>query len=282
MTIHFQASAGRGRKLHGKSGRGISLRALAVLLVGVCRPGLPVVAAQTDPGGDRDMRHTILARHALQHDSVLAPLNLGVRVHNRVATLWGPVPSPELKERAVRVLRQVPDLLEVRSQLHVAELEEPAQESPDRLPPAPGPPSTPTALPGFPKVEPAWRGTLVERSTDQRAFASPVERVQLRPGKGATPPEEEGPEVAVLPAIRISGPGATVQPADTLALAVDRLRLRDARFQRLRAEALGREVRLSGAAERWQDVDDFAGALMHLPGVERVVIDRIRTDSGSR
>ena len=39
-----------------------------------------------------DLILTVLARKALLDDRDLATLNLGVRVQQRVATLWGPVP----------------------------------------------------------------------------------------------------------------------------------------------------------------------------------------------
>ena len=40
-----------------------------------------------------DLRLTVLARRALQGDPALGRLNLGVRVRDGVATVWGPVPS---------------------------------------------------------------------------------------------------------------------------------------------------------------------------------------------
>src|SRR5262249_33251619 len=114
--------------------------------------------------------------------------------------------------------------------------------------------------------------------------ASPVESVRFKPGAASSlpSPEPEGVEVAILPTIHLPGTTSPREPATALEQAVDRGRLRDPPFQRLSAEAHGGEGRLSGTVERWQDVDDLAGALMRLPGVERVVLDRIQTGPPGR
>lgn len=66
-----------------------------------------------------DFRHTVLARRALLQDPQVASLNLGVKVHNRVVTMWGSVPSGELAKRAENVLRSLPDFRQVRSELYI-------------------------------------------------------------------------------------------------------------------------------------------------------------------
>ncbi len=62
----------------------------------------------------------MLARRSLLRDAELAPLNLGVCIRNRVATLWGPVPTADLGFKAEQRLRGLVELLEVRSELIVA------------------------------------------------------------------------------------------------------------------------------------------------------------------
>src|SRR5882724_1447057 len=69
----------------------------------------------------RDVRQTIQARKLLADDPELAAWNIGVTVHDRVATLWGPVPSVEVAFRAELCLRTVIELAEVRNQLFVSE-----------------------------------------------------------------------------------------------------------------------------------------------------------------
>ena len=78
----------------------------------------------------RDCRLTLNARRALREEAELASLNLGVSVRNGVATLWGSVTSADLAQQAVRKLRQVPGLSEVRDELSIV----PPEELPLRLP----------------------------------------------------------------------------------------------------------------------------------------------------
>src|SRR5437870_6966676 len=70
----------------------------------------------------RDMRQTMQARKLLFSDPDLAALNIGVVVIDRVATLWGPVPSAEVAFRAELCVRTMIELAEVRNQLFVSEL----------------------------------------------------------------------------------------------------------------------------------------------------------------
>jgi hypothetical protein len=78
-------------------------------------------------GGDplRDVQQTIQARKLLADDPDLAAWNIGVTVHNRVATLWGPAPSAEVAFRAELALRSVIELAEVRNELHITDAVKP-------------------------------------------------------------------------------------------------------------------------------------------------------------
>src|SRR5437867_2453931 len=88
-------------------------RALAVgLLVGLpfLQAERPGKADEAEPGpaledspeflGD-DARLCWLARRAFLQDEVLAPLNLGVRIRQGVATLWGSAPTEDVVRRAL-------------------------------------------------------------------------------------------------------------------------------------------------------------------------------------
>lgn len=95
-----------------------------------------------------DLALTIQARGMLLRDPELAPLNVGVRVRNGIATLWGPVPSAETAFKAEICLRGLVELLEVRNELHVTG--EPT------APPGDAPrafllPEVPPALPALPQ-----------------------------------------------------------------------------------------------------------------------------------
>ena len=240
----------------------------AALLLGCVCPAALAADGPGDPAAYHDLRHTMQARSALLADPVLAPLNLGVRVHNRVAVLWGPVPTAGLKERAELLLRKLPDLLEVRNELHVEQPEPPPQYLPGKLPPA-----TPVPLPGFSGAADTWQDLFARRQDSAPAFASPAENVRLKPAPSGLP----GDGGAVLPAIAVPGPAGS--PLDQ---AVARLQRDEPRFRGLRADVRGQQVRLSGTAATWQDVYDLADVLTRLPGVDRVVLEQIRTAAAGR
>jgi hypothetical protein len=92
-----------------------------------------------------DILFTIQARKLLMDDPDLAALNIGVMVRNRVATLWGPVPSVEAIFRAELCLRTMVEVMELRNDLFVTEPLEPIRPplkienkplfQPDQLPP---------------------------------------------------------------------------------------------------------------------------------------------------
>src|SRR5437870_2837391 len=66
-----------------------------------------------------DLHYAVQACQRLQQDEALAPLNIGVRVRNRVAVLWGPVPSVALALRAEAKLRAMIEFADVRNELIV-------------------------------------------------------------------------------------------------------------------------------------------------------------------
>jgi BON domain len=129
----------------------------AVLLGVLCIPcsaGVIAVAPPSAQVAERDMMLTLQARRALLRDPVLGPLNLGVHIRNRVATLWGPVPSAELGFKAELCLRGLVEVVEVRNDLLVTGEGAAAQTLPSPLPPTFLPPPSPPALPGLPTEVP--------------------------------------------------------------------------------------------------------------------------------
>jgi hypothetical protein len=112
------------------------LGAIATLLL----LGGMVRAQASDEALFRDMWQTVQARRLLQDDARLGPLNLGVHVTNRIAVLWGPVPSRELSLRAEQRLGTMFELVEVRNRMTI-------DPDGDALPPAPLSPDRPRFLP---------------------------------------------------------------------------------------------------------------------------------------
>jgi len=260
-------------------------REFAAWVVSLCfclLSSLPVVLAAEPPaiGAGADLRHELLARQALLNDRVLAPLNLGVRVHKHVAVLWGPVPSADLGRRAVEVLKQLPELIEVQNELHVR----PPEEAPPDVPPLP-PPLRPLPLQDGPRPPAPSTGILTRHSTPlPQASPAPVEPPPWTPPDQAAfaPRQNAGP---LLPFIDIPRPSTAATAAsdqgEWLIEAVTRVQRSNPRFRQLRPEVRGRTVRLDGTVQRWDDAQELARRLTHLPGVEHVVLGDIRTASAS-
>ncbi|MBY0527091.1 MAG: BON domain-containing protein, partial [Gemmataceae bacterium] len=89
------------------------------LAIALCTVSLAVAAAPADSQSLRDSRLAARARRALNEDPVLATLNVGVSVRSGVAQLWGPVPTPSLVRRAEDIVRRVPGVVAVQSELHI-------------------------------------------------------------------------------------------------------------------------------------------------------------------
>lgn len=116
----------------------VSILACAII-VALGRAAPPEAALQ-------DLWLTLRARQVLLEDEALGKLNLGVKVRNRIATLWGPVPRADLALRAEARLRGLIELVDVRNDLLI--LPEKPFETPEvQPPPAFLPQRTPPALP---------------------------------------------------------------------------------------------------------------------------------------
>ena len=102
-----------------------NLIAFVVLFAGAAQhaPAAGQVRTLGDP--TRDVLQTVQARKRLADDPELAAHNIGVFVFGRVATLWGPVESPEIAFRAELCLRGMVELAEIRNELYVSDIEEP-------------------------------------------------------------------------------------------------------------------------------------------------------------
>lgn len=206
----------------------------------------------------QDSKLTVHARRMLADDHLLGPLNFGVIVRNRSATLWGSIPSVEAADRAVKLVRQVPGIARVASELVV---EKPGDPLLDFLR------NTPTLLPGQePSAQPRKSSNdsapaQVEHAGARRAV-SPTS--QSRP---IAPPETN----ILMPAIPL--PISTTTPtSDDLARQIERLCRSSQRYRNVHFTCTQRVVYLHGTVERSEDMIELARVISHITGVERVVI----------
>ena len=189
-----------------------------LIALGAILSAVAFVRADDEIDIDRDVLHTVAARRALYQDAQLAPLNLGVKVRNRVAVLWGPIPSLELARRAVEVLKALPELVAVQSELEIV----PDDDRPLFLPEA-------GRLPAGPA------GTLTTRTTDNGTKASPPIPSGWRANAGGKKdpriPDDSEIEL-VLPSLRVPIPPMAEQTAKTAEEAIRDLQ-KQRRFARL-------------------------------------------------
>ena len=91
-----------------------------VLVVAAIAAGADYPPLAPSPEIYRDLQLMVHARKALREQEAFASLNVGVRVRDGIATLWGPVPSADLIPKAMKGVESVQGILGVRSELFVA------------------------------------------------------------------------------------------------------------------------------------------------------------------
>ncbi len=226
--------------------RGLPLLAFAVL----CFPALLAAAkpqATSSDSTEYDNQLDLRARKVFLEDTELARHNLGVTVRDSTVTVWGVVPSESLARRAEEKLRQIPGVVEVRSDLRIEPPDDPIVEFLNQPLPRPG--AAEAERQSAPRRRP---GELTGRTADDKTAPSP-----------------DRPSVVLLKPVPIA-------PGGTLVEEVERLRQQDARFGAIKAEIQGRTIYLRGDAGHRQDLQELARRVSRLPGVEQVIVREVR------
>jgi len=224
----------------------------------------------------QDCQLALFAREALLKDEVLGPLNLGVTVHSGVATLWGTVPKVAVARLAEEKVRGVPGLAQVKNEMRIDE------DTAEFL----GTRSFPRPL----VHEPARRWNppvpLVSRgeassSISNKGAASPL---MMPPIQVPAEPERSvstfsmpaPPSLSVGERVRMTESVLKVSSPPPLIEVLERLRRSNEPFRFIRFEVRGGVVHLWSNAANSADVFTLAQQVSHLPGVERVVVERGR------
>jgi hypothetical protein len=225
------------------------------------RPAGPFLFTSSPTRAATDIEVQTRVRRALGKDAQLASLNLGVHMSGGIAKLSGPVPSVDLKQRAIQIAGKVQGVLEVNARdLYLSSAAQGAKRLSIVIPDD-RPTQTRAASPH-------------SRSNDAmplRDAASTDHHVTLLAPEMAAPPARSA-EPARLTAHPRPRP-----PAVSLAPAVERLRRREMRFQQIRVQVEDATVRIFPSDTRGEDVMAFAQAVRRLPGVQHVIVA-----SGSR
>jgi hypothetical protein len=147
----------------------------------VMRRWLPILAgllligdaAPAGPPWIDDVLLTLKARKLLHDDPELRRLGLGIIVENRVAILWGPVPTLDQGLRAESRLRGMIELRDVRNELDVIETGSGGPVEPPR--PSIGAPEA------EPRPLPPTRGVPVELGDPRPISTAMILPLNLRP-----------------------------------------------------------------------------------------------------
>jgi BON domain len=227
-----------------------------------------------------DCRLSLLARQELYKDDRLGDLPLGATVRGDVAFVWGTVPSAELARLAEERIRKVRGVDRVQNEVLIDTSLKPAHS-------AAGIASAPVEVPQITQgtLTDGGRTSITARLVDQSPdkFRDSIPSGTLK---------SAGAPVVILPPISLSSaretppttPGASLMlptpvPREVAGLAgsVEELRSQHPTLRSLHIEVHGRIVRLSGAASNWEDVLSLAQGISRVPGVERVILESIRT-----
>ena len=255
---------------------------------------------------ERDCRLMLDALQALQKDQTLASLNLGVTVQNHVVTLWGPVPSAAMAQRARQQLLQVPGVAEVVNDLEIERPPDPLTENitlpflrPENsladLWNQARPPSSPVRGDGqgqrgmVPASGSPWGakeyGLARITTTPERRPDNPAGLV-IRGFSPPDPPEVQGSpdtvpgpsrEVTLKTPVPVLMPVAVSPPPADLPRMVEQLQQSNPRLRWVHPEVAGGVVRLRGTVFRWEDLLELAQAIAKIPGVERVILEDVKT-----
>ncbi len=209
----------------------------------------------------------------LRQDGELGPLNLGVHVRGGVAKLSGPVPTAELKQRAIRILRHVDGVLTVsagdlyisssakgRKRVAIVIQDDLPTQTRAASPPVPGGGNGIAAQADSPLLAP-------QKSVHQAAGPGTERQVTLLAPEMIAPPGH-GPEPA-----RLTGNPRSASPGASLAAAIEQLRRREIRYQQIRARVQGTTVYILPGETAGEDAMTFAQAVRRLPGVQHVILD---------
>ena len=205
----------------------------------------------------RDLRMTVIARRAFQHDRVLKSLNLGVKVRGGVATVWGPVPSAGVARQAMARLEAIDGIQKVRSEM---QLRRPA----DR--PALAELGIPAGAPRqIQAAKPLQRPAEV--GPRQRELASLASDEQRRPGN--LPELKPLPMPSAPPLIK---PVAVTNRPVPVRVAVERMRTSEGRFRTIAVEVQGSMVIIKRSGSADEDVLALAQAVRRIRGVSEVIL----------
>jgi osmotically-inducible protein OsmY len=236
-------------------------RALGMLLAGLLTAG-GARAEEAD-----DVALTVAVRTALSHDARLAPLGLGATVSAGNVTVWGPVPSPDLAAIIETRVKALAGVKSVRTDFHI----QPKGVADTGRKPAPRiafpEPIVLSPLPGL-----SLSLVRADPEDEQSPSQPPI-----------TKPEDWRRTVAKEPPVEILAPEAPPRanppvppaPRPDLTAQIEAILDRSAKYDGVNVVIQSGLIRLNGTLTSWTHLWPLSDELSKLPGVKRVVVDKI-------
>lgn len=215
---------------------------------------------------------------ALRRDSELGPLNLGAHMSGGIAKLSGPIPSTELKARAIRVVQTIEGVRGVTTKDLYISSGAPGRKRISIVIQNDQPTQTRAASPHSPS---SMADTLTDSINSPRSSSAPNSFKEANRHEDSQQITLLAPEIAAPPkrapeAASLTGNPRPASPVASIASSIDRLR-RGSRYQQIRTRVEGTTVYIISGGASGDEVMMFAQDVRRLPGVRHVVID-----SGSR
>lgn len=253
----------------------VSLLILSLLLLAPAaapaadQPAGPFLFASSNRR-ENDLEIETKVRRALRNDAQLRPLNLNVHVAGGTAQLSGPVPSQQLKQRAIALVAHVEGVLKVTAQdLYLSSAAEGSKQM-SVLVTDDQPIQTRSASPHS-----LSHGTVPLAQTDTSSDVRPdrTEPVSSSGQRVTLLAPEPAPRPRRVPdPARLTANPRPVSTTVSMTAALEQLRQRDSRFQQIRTQIQGATVNIFSGETPVEDAMMFAQAVRRLPGVQHVVV----------
>lgn len=224
----------------------------------------------------RDWILTNQARRSLLKDDEIATLNVGVSVKDKVATIWGTLPSPIVGTRIEGILKKINGIASVVNECKIVA---PPSTVPDQVADAVKRLQQGQDGEGIAAHSPPPNATV-----GRQVSAKPApEMLPPRPVNDPTdirlPPLPPPPAAVLLqPVLSPESPALSESPASpaTGLDSVERIRSSEPRFKDVTLEVKGGVVRISGMVLKLKDAWDLAEKLNSVNGVRQVILGNVQ------
>jgi hypothetical protein len=231
-----------------------------------CR-GVEPLAVQLPEQTPRDWLLTSEAKRAFQHDEQLARLGLGVSVNNKVATIWGAIPSAETATHAEETLKKIKGIAAVMNECRIVPVDGVPQAVADAVNKARNQGDDPdtSANQSFPPAGAPTSRVVAKPGLDGLPLTSNDNPLQTVPGAPSVP----SPRAAVLLSpVASDAPAADLKDWDAILRS-------EKRFKDVTLDAKNGIFKINGVVPRMKDAWDLAEKLNSLQGVKQVILGNV-------